>query len=98
MYLLPVGFMAFYHTTLISNNISTNEQMNARKYRYFWDEGGRFRNPFNQGKIRNVLQRCWPDRSSYELVGHQSSRVGVGEVELMSRDDEERQSMLSNVV
>jgi len=98
VYLVPVAFMAFYHTTLISNNISTNEQMNARKYRYFWDEGGRFRNPFNQGKIRNVLQRCWPDRSSYELVGHQSSRVGVGEVELMSRDDEERQSMLSNVV
>ena len=55
MYLVPVGFMAFYHTTLILNNVSTNEQMNMRKYRYFWDESGRFRNPFDQGKVRNVL-------------------------------------------
>mmetsp|Transcript_26140 Transcript_26140/g.55137 ORF Transcript_26140/g.55137 Transcript_26140/m.55137 type:complete len:850 (+) Transcript_26140:59-2608(+) len=100
MYLVPVGFMAFYHTTLVLKNISTNEQMNARKYRYLWDESGRFCNPFDQGKIRNILQRCWPDRSSYELGGGQQSvRVGNGsEVEVMSREDEERQSMLRNVV
>jgi len=93
MYLIPVGFMAFYHTTLLLNNVTTNEQMNARKYRYFWDEGGRFRNPFNQGKVRNILQRCSPDRSSYELSSG-------GDMELISgrEGDEERQPMLSNVV
>jgi len=84
MYLLPVGFMAFYHTTLVFKNISTNEQMNARKYRYFWNENGQFHNPFNKGIIRNILQRCWPDRSSWELE--------------LTGGDEERQSMLNNMV
>ncbi|KAL7541778.1 hypothetical protein ACHAXR_011200 [Thalassiosira sp. AJA248-18] len=95
LYLMPVLFMAFYHTTLILGNISTNEQMNARKYRYFWDENGRFHNPFNQGKIRNILQRCWPDRSSYELP--QPRTFSGGDVEL-TREGEERQPMLSNAV
>mmetsp|Transcript_12003 Transcript_12003/g.25830 ORF Transcript_12003/g.25830 Transcript_12003/m.25830 type:complete len:847 (+) Transcript_12003:89-2629(+) len=100
MYLIPVGFMAFYHTTLMLNNISTNEQMNARKYRYLWDESGRFRNPFNRGKIRNVLQRCWPDRSMYELGQQEQSRSTGGELELISarEGDEERQPMLNDVV
>ena len=100
MHLVPVGFMAFYHTTLILNNVSTNEQMNMRKYRYFWDEGGRFRNPFDQGKIRNVLHCCWPDQSMYELAAVQTGRNGGGEVELgtMREGDEERQPMLSNAV
>ena len=86
--------MAFYHTSLVMGNISTNEQMNARKYRYLWDESGRFHNPFNRGIIHNILQRCWPDRSSYDLG--QLGGVG-GEVEL-TRDGEERQSMLGSMV
>lgn len=90
LYLIPVGFMAFYHTTLVISNSSTNEQMNARKYRYLWSEG-RFHNPFNQGGIRNILQRCWPDRSSYEL-GHTRT---IGEVEL---NREERRPMLNDMV
>lgn len=99
LYLIPVGFMAFYHTTLMLNNISTNEQMNARKYRYFWDESGRFRNPFDQGKIRNVLQRFWPDRSSYELSQRQPLRsTGVGLELGGAREGNEEQPMLSSVV
>jgi hypothetical protein len=93
VYLIPVGFMAFYHASLVLSNISTNEQMNARKYRYLWDENGRFHNPFNRGIIHNILQRCWPDRSSYDLG--QLGRFG-GEVELTN--SEERQSMLGNIV
>jgi len=89
LYLIPVGFMAFYHTTLVLTNSSTNEQMNARKYRYLWSEG-RFHNPFNQGSIRNILQRCWQDRSSYELGQTRT----IGEVELR----EERQPMLNDMV
>ena len=94
LYLIPVGFMVFYHASLVTGNISTNEQMNARKYRYLWDESGRFHNPFNRGIIHNILQRCWPDRSSYDLG--QLGGVG-GEVEL-TRDGEERQSMLGSMV
>ena len=96
IYLIPVMAMAFYHTTLVLSNSSTNEQMNARKYRYFWDESGRFNNPFNQGKIRNILQRCWPDRNSYELVRPGGSCCG-GEIE-MTNEEEEREPMLSNIV
>ena len=86
LYAIPVAMMVFYHTQLVLNNISTNEQLNARKYSYFWDHG-RFYNPFDNGKIRNILQRLSPDRSSYELTRHNDST-----------SDEERLSMLSNIV
>eukprot|EP01083_Nonionella_stella_P022696 62738_1 len=99
LYLMPVMFMAFYHTTLISNNTSTNEQLNARKYPYLWDQdSGRFHNPFNKGKIRNIMQRCFPDRSSYELGREpQCNASCCGDIE-MTRDERESQPMLSNVV
>ena len=84
LYIIPVLMMVVYHTQLVLNNISTNEQLNLRKYRYFW-ESGRFHNPFDHGIIRNILQRLSPDRSSYEL-----HPIGV--------ESEERQAMLSNVV
>ena len=94
MYLIPVGFMLCYHTTLVLGNTSTNEQMNIRKYRYLWDERGHFHNPFNQGVIQNILQRAFPDRTSYDL-----DQLGtVGGDENPSRDREERQSMLGNMV
>ena len=66
IYVLPVGMMVLYHTQLILGNLSTNEQSNLRRYRYFWSDG-QFHNPFDHGKIRNILQRLSPDRSSYEL-------------------------------
>jgi ankyrin repeat protein len=91
LYLIPVGFMACYHATLVLSNVSTNEQMNIRKYRYLWDESGRFHNPFNRGTSNNILQRCCPDRSSYDL-----GSFGM-EVERTS-DGDERQSMLENIV
>ncbi|KAL7438432.1 hypothetical protein ACHAXH_003451 [Discostella pseudostelligera] len=94
LYIIPVAFMAFYHTSLILSNMSTNEQLNTHKYPYFWDGSGRFNNRFNQGAIHNILHRCCPDRTSYELG--ELERFG-GDVEL-TRDREERQSMLSNMV
>lgn len=94
LYIIPVAFMAFYHTSLVLSNMSTNEQLNTRKYHYFWDENGHFHNRFDQGVIHNILQRCCPDRTSYEL-GEQG--IFGREVELL-RDREERQSMLRNIV
>ena len=93
LYILPVTMMVVYHTQLVLNNISTNEQLNVHKYRYFWDENGRFRNPFDHGKIRNILQRLSPDRSSYELV-----HVRDGDASEPSSEDEEKQAMLRNIV
>lgn len=93
LYVIPVAFMAFYHTSLVLSNMSTNEQLNTRKYHYFWDENFRFRNRFNRGVIHNILQRCCPDRTAFEL---DATRVDGG-IEL-TRDLEERQLMLSNFV
>ena len=77
--------MVVYHTQLVLGNLSTNEQSNIRRYRYFWSEG-RFRNPFDHGKVRNILLRMSPDRSSYELNP------------LDGGNSEERQAMLTNEV
>lgn len=85
LYALPVSMMVVYHTQLVLANLSTNEQSNIRRYRYFWSEG-RFRNPFDHGKIRNILLRLSPDRSSYELN------------EMGGDDYEERQAMLADEV
>jgi hypothetical protein len=84
LYFIPVSMMVVYHTQLILGNLSTNEQANLRRYRYFWAEG-RFRNPFDHGKIRNILSRLSPDRSAYEL--------GIG-----GANSEETESMLANEV
>ena len=97
LYLVPVVFMEFYHTTLMMSNMSTSEQLNLRKNKYFWDSG-RFHNPFNRGRIQNILHRCWPDRSLYELGNEPKCNAGCcGDIE-MKKNDEERQPMLSNVV
>lgn len=85
IYVLPVSMMVLYHTQLVLANLSTNEQSNLRRYRYFWSEG-RFRNPFDNGKIQNILSRLSPDRSAYEL-----RRLGCV-------DAEERLAMLANEV
>ena len=68
--------------------------MNAHKYRYLWDESGLFHNPFNRGIIQNILMRCWPDRSSYDL----GQLSGFRREDDLTRDREERHSMLSNMV
>jgi hypothetical protein len=85
LYAIPVTMMVFYHTQLVLANLTTNEQSNMRRYRYFWSEG-RFYNPFDHGKVRNILQRLSPDRSSYELRP------------LGGIDSEEREAMLANEV
>ena len=125
VYLLPVAGMAMYHTRLLLANISTNEQMNFRRYRYFWveeedrgdgqdeDEENKtstvrrnFVNPFDQGRIRNVLSKLVPDRSCYVLGGNNKngdadndpSRLAFTNDDEDNDDDAERQAMLRNVV
>ncbi|KAL7493559.1 hypothetical protein ACHAWT_002689 [Skeletonema menzelii] len=91
LYLFPVLMMAIYHTQLLCKNMTTNEQINARKYRYFWDSNRKFQNPFDQGIIANVLQKLSPCRDAFEFNQHGR----VSEVEMTSQNiDEERQAML----
>lgn len=94
LYILMVGMMAIYHTQLLCTNMTTNEQINARKYRYFWDSNSQFRNPFNQGIITNVLQKLSPNRNAYEFESYARSS---SELEMTSLGDEERQAMLDNM-
>jgi uncharacterized membrane protein len=92
LYLFPVLMMAIYHTQLLCKNVTTNEQINARKYRYFWDSNRHFRNPFDKGIIVNVLQKLSPCRDAYEL--HEDGRA----IELeMTSQNEERQAMLDQI-
>lgn len=104
LYLLPVSMMVGYHTQLVLINMTTNEQIGVRKYKYFWDENGRFRNPFDQGKIRNILMRLSPDRSLYQIpmnLPGACSKGCCGEVELTGAKkarDEEKQILLDSVV
>mmetsp|Transcript_15867 Transcript_15867/g.33291 ORF Transcript_15867/g.33291 Transcript_15867/m.33291 type:complete len:800 (-) Transcript_15867:241-2640(-) len=95
LYIVPVTMMMFYHTQLTLNNISTNEQLNARKYRYFWDENGRFHNPFDHGKIRNIMQRVSPDRTSYDPYYRRGESNGEN---CSNGQDEEQRSLVYNVV
>ncbi|XP_075471713.1 uncharacterized protein LOC142503430 isoform X2 [Ascaphus truei] len=37
-------------------NITTNERINVKKYAYFKDDKGKFRNPFDRGLFLNVLE------------------------------------------
>ena len=95
LYLFPVLMMAIYHTQLIFKNMTTNEQINARKYRYFWDHNRHFQNPFDKGVFGNVLQKLSPCRDAYEI----NDQRGVSEVEMATRNsnDEEMQAMLDNI-
>lgn len=95
LYFFPVLMMAIYHTQLLCKNMTTNEQINVRKYRYFWDHNRKFRNPFDQGIITNVLQKLFPCRDAYEFNQH--DRVCEVEMTCCHNNDEERQAMLDHM-
>eukprot|EP00574_Skeletonema_japonicum_P008687 CAMPEP_0201729680 /NCGR_PEP_ID=MMETSP0593-20130828/19736_1 /ASSEMBLY_ACC=CAM_ASM_000672 /TAXON_ID=267983 /ORGANISM="Skeletonema japonicum, Strain CCMP2506" /LENGTH=785 /DNA_ID=CAMNT_0048222065 /DNA_START=74 /DNA_END=2431 /DNA_ORIENTATION=- len=95
LYFFPVLMMVIYHTQLLCKNITTNEQINARKYRYFWDNNRKFQNPFDQGIITNVLQKLSPCRDAYEFNQHR--RVSDVEMTCCQNNDVERQAMLDHI-
>mmetsp|Transcript_9947 Transcript_9947/g.12926 ORF Transcript_9947/g.12926 Transcript_9947/m.12926 type:complete len:653 (+) Transcript_9947:333-2291(+) len=79
LYIIPSGFMVFYHSGLILKNLTTNEQENAFRYSHFRDPStGRIRNPFDQGYLRNILLRFFPSEETYQLPGsHLDERIGL---------------------
>lgn len=70
LHILFAGGMFIYHTQLIATNLTTNENLNKHKYKYFWEsigDGKRFRNPWDKGFVGNILDRLHPTEASYML-------------------------------
>ena len=79
--LLPVTGMLLYHTQLSMANLTTNEHINLRKYKYFFTtvNGKRqFRNPWNKGWLGNLMDRMNPSDRSYMIPAeHQPLATGA---------------------
>ncbi|KAA8497859.1 putative protein S-acyltransferase 23 [Porphyridium purpureum] len=60
---LAVAPLLLQHLYLIARSMTTNEQVNARRYEYFWNHEGRFQNPTDRGIVRNCLE-FWYQRSA----------------------------------
>eukprot|EP00536_Pseudo-nitzschia_multiseries_P018586 jgi/Psemu1/328874/estExt_fgenesh1_pg.C_27380001 len=67
----PCAGLVVYHAQLIGKNLTTNESMNAMRYKYLFPViGGRrvYHNPWNQGfVVGNLLQKMNPSRACYEI-------------------------------
>ena len=67
----PVAGLFLYHTQLsFVMNLSTNEHMNVRRYKYLYPViGGRrqFKNPWNKGYVGNFMDRMNPSSQCYEI-------------------------------
>ena len=71
--LFPVGGLFLYHTQLsIMMNLSTNEHMNIRRYKYLYPvdvrSGSRhYKNPWDKGYVGNFMDRMNPSPACYEI-------------------------------
>jgi len=68
--LVPVFGLFVYHLQLTLTNLTTNEHMNMRKYRYLFPViGGQrvFKNPWDKGYFGNFMDRMSPSRDCYEI-------------------------------
>lgn len=95
----PAG-MIFYHTQLIMVNLTTNEQINVRKYDYFWETSKpadlknnipalkRFHNPWNRGVGNNFYQRFVPSEAAYRLPEEYFGGVVTSQKASLLRNDE----------
>jgi len=45
----------FWHYYLVITNMTTNESLNRKKYKYLRDVNGRFMNPYSAGLIANIM-------------------------------------------
>ncbi|XP_056419704.1 uncharacterized protein LOC130361127 isoform X1 [Hyla sarda] len=60
LFLAVIGFISAMMTGMClymaAINLTTNENLNAKKYFYLMDEKGKFYNPFNRGIVKNLLE------------------------------------------
>jgi hypothetical protein len=69
---LPLGGMWLYHTQLLMVNLTTNEHMNVRKYKYLFPisttTGKRkYQNPWFKGWFGNMMDRMQPSERAYMI-------------------------------
>jgi len=71
-----------YHTTLISQNLTTNEHQNWPRYGYLKDSEGQYSNPFNKGSFcANFLSRVqFFDFNDEEFSDHKQNLLNVDAV------------------
>mmetsp|Transcript_18337 Transcript_18337/g.42257 ORF Transcript_18337/g.42257 Transcript_18337/m.42257 type:complete len:648 (+) Transcript_18337:105-2048(+) len=68
--LFPVGGLFLYHTQLTLMNLSTNEHINMRRYKYLHPviNGRRvYKNPWDKGYLGNFMDRFYPSPACYEI-------------------------------
>lgn len=66
----PIGGLFLYHTQLTALNLTTNEHINMRRYKYLHPviDGRRvFKNPWNKGVMGNFMDRFHPSPACYEI-------------------------------
>ena len=81
--LFPAGGLAAYHIQLSTANLTTNEHINIKRYKYFWrsitvnnnnknnnsrnGSGSTFHNPWNKGSWGNLMDRLFPSDACYMI-------------------------------
>ena len=61
-----LGGLCHYHTTLITKNLTTNEQMNAYRFKYLHNSYNIFDNPFDKGdQAKNIIDGLFPSTKMY---------------------------------
>lgn len=65
MFFMLTGLMK-YHFVLCTRNLTTNEDMGLKKYKYLQDDKGEYNNPFDtHSRLGNFLEVLAPDAKSY---------------------------------
>ncbi|TYZ64937.1 hypothetical protein PybrP1_000610 [[Pythium] brassicae (nom. inval.)] len=89
--LLPTAHLLGFHVYLTAKNLTTNEVMNSHRYAHMRSERGAFRNPFDKGVARNVLERCLPAFATEPPSAAAPARGGgdaqLGEYKRVSESD-----------
>lgn len=68
--LFPVAGLLLYHTQLTGMNLTTNEHINLRKYKYFFrvlNGKKQYVNPWSKGFVGNFMDRMNPSDRSYMM-------------------------------
>lgn len=92
--------LLFYHLSLISKNLSTNEHLNIWRYTYLRDEFGRFHNRFDKGRYANFMSRLFPGPECYIVPGQTNVSVkpSIPGKNIKPSTDEEKQELLHKIV
>lgn len=75
---LPIGGMWIYHTQLCMVNLTTNEHLNVRKYKYLYPVSSKsgkrhYRNPWFKGWFGNFMDRMQPNDRCYLITTEQQA-------------------------